>query len=78
MRCMADLPDEIIIETVTLGHTQRVTAIDPVSLVEVVFQAPAGAGRTLIEQLARQKLAYRLGRAAPGRQPPPDKGGIIV
>lgn len=70
-------PDEIIIERVTVGGSQRVTAIDPASLVEVVFQAPPTATLADLRQLARQKLAYRLRRAdRPG--PPPGKGGIVV
>jgi hypothetical protein len=75
---MAKLPDEIIIETVAVGGSRRVTAIDPSSLVEVVFQVPLTADLADIQRLARQKLAYRIGRArGPGRQPP-DGGGLIV
>jgi hypothetical protein len=75
---MADLPDEIIIETVTIGSSRRVTAIDPSSLVEVVFQVPLTADLADIQRLARQKLAYRIGKVpGPGRQPP-GGGGLIV
>jgi hypothetical protein len=75
---MAELPDEIIIETVAVGGSRRVTAMDPSSLVEVVFQVPLTADLADIHRLARQKLAYRTGKAPrPGRQPP-DGGGIIV
>lgn len=75
---MTTLPDEIIIETVTLGGSQRVTAIDPASLVEVVFQAPLTADLAAIQRLARQKLAYRLGRSAGPDRPPPGRGGILA
>ena len=75
---MTALPDEIIIETVTLGGSQRVTAMDPASLVEVVFQAPLTADLADIQRLARQKLAYRLGKRADPGQQPPDRGGILV
>jgi hypothetical protein len=75
---MADLPDEIIIETVTIGSSRRVTAMDPSSLVEVVFQVPLTADLADIQRLARQKLAYRIGKVpGPGRQPP-GGGGLIV
>lgn len=75
---MTESQGEIIIETVTIGGSQRVTAIDVASLVEVVFQAPLSADPATIQALARQKLAYRLGRRASRGRPPPDKGGILV
>jgi hypothetical protein len=75
---MAELPDEIIIETVTVGGCQRVTAMDPSSLVEVVFQAPLSADLADIQRLARQKLAYRHGKRAGQGRPPPERGGILV
>ena len=74
---MAAEPDEIILEVVTVGGSQRVSAMDPASLVEVVFQAPLAADRASILRLARQKLAYRLAKAAPPR-PAPDRGGRLV
>ena len=69
--------DEIIIEIAVIGTAQRVTAMHPASLVEVVFQAPVNADRAAIMQLARQKLAYRLARqsALPSK---PDRGGTLV
>ena len=75
---MAPLPDDIIIETLAVGGSLRVTAMDPSSLVEVVFQAPLTADLADIQRLARQKLAYRLERMAGPRQPPPDRGGLLV
>jgi hypothetical protein len=75
---MADLPDEIIIETVTVGGSRRVTAMDPSSLVEVVFQVPLTADLIDIQRLARQKLAYRTGKAGGSGRPPPGRGGLIV
>jgi hypothetical protein len=69
---------DIIIEIVALGGSQRVTAMDTATLVEVVFQAPLSADRASIERLARQKLAYRLAQAAAVRRPPPGRGGTLV
>ncbi len=75
---MADMPDEIIIETVIVGGSQRVTAMDPASLVEVIFQVPLSAGLADIQRLARQKLAYRLGKAAGPQRRPSGRGGILA
>jgi hypothetical protein len=75
---MAPLPDEIIIETATVGGSLRVTAMDPVSLVEVVFQMPRTADLADIQRLARQKLAYRLKRLGGPKPPPPGRGGVLV
>ena len=74
---MSDALDEIIIEITVIGTAQRVTAMHPASLVEIVFQAPVSADRAAIMQLARQKLAYRLARpsAVPGK---PERGGTLV
>jgi len=79
--------DEIIIEVRVQGASQRVSAIDARTLVEVVFQAPLAADRASLERLARQKLAWRQGRTRdpasgdrPARAAPrrPDGGGILV
>jgi len=70
--------DEIIIEIAVIGTIQRVTAMDPASLVEVVFQAPLSAERSALLTLARQKLAYRLARQATAPARPPDRGGTLV
>jgi hypothetical protein len=70
--------DEIIIEIAVIGSAQRVTALDPASLVEVVFQAPLSADRATITQLARQKLAYRLSRQQAAKPASPNRGGTLV
>lgn len=75
---MCEPIDEIIIEIAVVGRAQRVTAMHPPSLVEVVFQAPLSAGRAALEQLARQKLAYRLAGRAKAGTLPPDRGGTLV
>ena len=75
---MSETSDEIIIEITVIGTSQRVSAMDPASLVEVVFQAPLGAERSALLRIARQKLAYRLARAPEARTLPPDRGGTLV
>ena len=70
--------DEIIIETVAIGSVQRVTAMDPASLVEVVFQAPGRADQSTIVQLARQKLAWRIAKEKQSSKSSDDRGGILA
>jgi hypothetical protein len=50
--------DDILIETKRIGTILRVTAIDPVSETEVVFQAPVKTSRRDLERLAVNKLRY--------------------
>ena len=50
----------IILEMTTVGSSQKVTAIDEETGVEVSFVAPASAARADIERLARSKLNYVL------------------
>lgn len=78
IRPMRPAPDEILLEITRLGSVQRVSAIDPASMVEVVFQAPLAADPRSIELLARQKLAYRLARGQAERPAPRRGGGTIV
>jgi hypothetical protein len=54
----------IILEMTTVGSSQKVTAIDEETGVEVSFIAPANTARADIERLARSKLAYVLKKAA--------------
>ncbi len=49
---------EILIETKRIGAVLRVAAIDPVSGIEVVFQAPATTSREALQRLAASKLQY--------------------
>jgi hypothetical protein len=53
----------IILELTPIGNLLRVAAVDPETLVEVVFQAPLSADETMLAALARRKLAYALGRS---------------
>ncbi|MBL8781378.1 MAG: hypothetical protein JNL06_10620 [Alphaproteobacteria bacterium] len=50
----------IILEMTTVGSSQKVTAIDEQTGVEVSFVAPASAPRADLERLARSKLNYVL------------------
>jgi hypothetical protein len=53
-------PRRIILELTTLGASQKVTAVDEDTGVEVSFVAPASAARADVERLARAKLTYVL------------------
>ena len=48
----------IILEITRVGNSQKVSAIDELSGVEISFIAPVSASRMDIERLARSKLAY--------------------
>ena len=50
----------IILEMTRVGASQKVTAVDDATGIEVSFVAPASAARSDIERLARRKLAYVL------------------
>lgn len=60
------MSDEIILEITPLGGLLRVAAVDPETLIEVVFQAPLAADQAVLAALARQKLAFvqRRGKSA--------------
>lgn len=64
---------EIIFETLRVGDTQRVAAIDVATGVEVVVIAPANAALADVRMLAIKKLERAL--AGDGEdQPPPQPG----
>jgi hypothetical protein len=48
----------IILEISRVGNSQKVTAVDEATGIEVSFVAPVSASRMDIERLARSKLAY--------------------
>ena len=54
---------EFYLEIVPVDKALRVTAIDPVSGLEVVFAAPSYTARERINELARRKLQARIERA---------------
>ena len=49
---------ELLLELTPVGNLLRVAAVDTKTLVEVTFQAPLNADRTMLAALARQKLAF--------------------
>ena len=59
---MAD--DAAILELRTIGHAVQVTAIDPATLVQISFQAPANTPKVSLHRLAAMKLARAAERAA--------------
>jgi len=55
---------EIYLEFQSLGASQKVSAIDPVTGIEVAVTGPANTPRDKITQIAVQKLQRRLEREA--------------
>jgi hypothetical protein len=52
------MASSIILEISRVGNSQKVTAVDEETGVEVSFIAPVSAPRMDIERLARSKIAY--------------------
>jgi hypothetical protein len=52
-----------LLEVRRVGHCLQVKALDPTSLVEISFQAPAASPADQLRKLALQKLARAIGRA---------------
>ena len=67
---------EIIFETLRVGDTQRVAAIDVATGVEVVVIAPANAALADVRTLAMKKLERAL--AGADEEPPPQGPGKLV
>jgi hypothetical protein len=53
-------PGDVIFEYVHVGKSVRVTAVDTVTGIEAVFQAPAGASTMDMQRVALRKLDYVL------------------
>ncbi len=51
---------DVLLEFLQLGPTVKVTAIDPVSLVEVSIVGPSNAGEAALKRAAIDKLRYVL------------------
>tara|TARA_R110002073_G_scaffold18337_4_gene68054 strand:- start:3594 stop:3830 length:237 start_codon:yes stop_codon:yes gene_type:complete len=68
---------EIYIETLQVGGSVRVAAVDAATGEEVVFQVPVRTTQAEINQLALSKLAWKMGKTAsetpdekrPGKKP---------
>jgi hypothetical protein len=67
---MAKPGDEILFEITRRAGYARIVAIDAVSAVEIVALGPAQASDGELQQLARQKLLFRLARLSSGVQSP--------
>lgn len=63
------MSSEIYLEIVPVDKALRVTAIDPVTGLEVVFAAPSYTARERINELARRKLLARIARERPDSGP---------
>lgn len=61
---------EVLLEFRRVGKLVKVTAVDPVSLIEVTIQGPASAPQEALRRAAVAKLSYVLARKIP-----PRKGG---
>jgi len=69
---------EIIFETLCVGDTQRMAAIDVESGVEVVVIAPAHAALADVRTLALKKLERALAGAGEDAPPAPSPRGKLV
>jgi len=59
---MAETGQNVILEFQTIGNSVKVTAIDPVTLVEVSVVGSASAGERALGRLAVRKLEYMLAK----------------
>lgn len=58
--------DEVIFEFYPVGNSVKVSAIDPVSLVEVSIVGPVNASRAQLQRNALNKLKYVLAKRGRG------------
>jgi hypothetical protein len=56
--------ENVLLEFQTIGNSVKVTAIDPVTLVEISIVGPASAGDAELSRNALNKLRYVLARRA--------------
>lgn len=59
---------EVILEFQQIGNSMKVTAVDPVTLVEVSIVGPPGHGRELLTRTAINKLDYVLRKRGEDRR----------
>jgi hypothetical protein len=59
---MAQQDDQVLLEFHQVGAVVKVSAVDPVTLVEVSISGPASAGEAVLGQAAIRKLRYVLAR----------------
>ena len=55
--------DGLIVETVRLGNSVKITVVDPASMLEAVVVGPAYAAEHTLVQTAIRKLEYLRGKA---------------
>lgn len=53
-------PAEVLLEYRRVGAVVKVTAVDPLTRIEVSIQGPASAGEAELRRIAVAKLAYRI------------------
>ncbi len=63
---MAETGREIILEFQNIGNSVKVTAIDPLTLVEVSIVGSTSAGEQALARLAARKLEYVLAKRTGG------------
>jgi len=71
-RPSADDATEALLEFYRIGNVVKVTAVDPVSLVEVSIVGDPRAGETALAHAAVRKLRYVLGRRRTAPRAAPD------
>lgn len=68
--------DDIIIEFNRVGAYVKVTAVDPVSLMEATIVGPASSSPEILKRTAVQKLMYLISKRNEGGSRP--GGGSVV
>jgi hypothetical protein len=70
--------DDIIIEFNRVGAYVKVTAVDPVSLMEASIVGPASSSPEILKRTAVQKLMYLLSKRGESGGRPGGGGAITV
>ncbi|MSP90103.1 MAG: hypothetical protein EXQ92_15020 [Alphaproteobacteria bacterium] len=70
--------DDIIIEFNRVGAYVKVTAVDPVSLVEATIVGPASSSPAILKRTTIQKLMYLLSKRGEGGGGAGGGGAITV
>jgi len=70
--------DDIIIEFSRVGAYVKVTAVDPVSLMEASIVGPASSSPETLKRTALQKLRFVLFKRSPGTSGGGSGGGSVV
>ena len=65
---MAEKFEEVLLEFYRIGNSVKVSAVDPVTKVEVSIVGPASAPRSELERAAIQKLRYVLAKQVHGSE----------